>query len=171
MLELKGNHVVMIHVSYILLMSFQTRSISSELSNPAETSAKDREDPIQSSYIRPASNGETSRDKFYSPKSSSLSQDDQDSPVVGVRRSRVPRDEPDAGSPGVNDRQSSEKSEASTTQSGPLNAVESEDKDDDDDEQGPEPEQGETLENEALRNASDRGCGVILERYSIVFIF
>lgn len=157
----------MIYVSYILLMPFQTRSISSELSNPAETSDKDREDPIQSSYIRPANNGETSRDKFYSPKSSSLSQDDQDSPVVGVRRSHIARDEPDAGSPGVNDRQSAEKSEASTTQSGPLNAVESADKDDDD-EQGPEPEQGETLENEALRNASDRGCGVILERYSIV---
>lgn len=153
----------------ILLISFQTRSIASELSNPTQTSDKDREDPTESSYIRSASSSEISREKFYSPKSSSLSQDDQDSPVIGVRRSNIPRDEQDAGSPGVNDKQSAVNGEASTAQSQPLNDLESEDKDSDD-EQGPEPLQDETLESETLRNTGQRGCGVILERYRIVLI-
>ncbi|CAB4026711.1 nuclear pore complex Nup98-Nup96-like, partial [Paramuricea clavata] len=140
----------------VLNSKSQTRSIASELSNSSQTNGKDREDSPETSHIRPASNGETSRDSFYSPKlNSSFGKDDQDSPVVGVRRSNIPRtlDEQDTGVNG----------EASTTQGEPLNAVGNEDKDSDD-EQGPEPKQGETLEDQTQRNAGQRGCGVILER-------
>ncbi len=138
---------------HIFLIFSQTRSIASELSDSSQTHHdKDRENSPETSRIRPASNGETSREPFYSPKSNiSLSKDDQDSPVVGVRRSNVPRDEQDTVVNG----------EASTTQSEPLNAVGNEDNDSDD-EQGPEPRQGETLEDHLQRNAG--GCGVILER-------
>ena len=108
------------------------------------------------SRIRPASSSEKSRESFYSPKSyTSLDKDDQDSPVVGVRRSNIPREEQVNG-------------EASTAQVEPLNAVGNEDKDSDD-EQGPEPGLGETLEDQTLENAQRGGCGIILERYDMVF--
>jgi hypothetical protein len=127
------------------------------LSNSSPNNDKDREHSPETSHIRPASNDETSRNTFYSPKShTSLGKDDQDSPVVGVRRSNIPRDEQVNGE--VN----------TTTQSEPLNAVGNEDKDSDD-EQGPEPGRGETLENQTIENAKRGGCGVILERYGTVF--
>ena len=136
----------------------QTRSIASEVS---QSNDNDREDSPETPHFKPASNGENIRHKFHSPKANtSLSQDDQDSPVVGVRRSDIPRDEEDTARPRVNAWQTAVNSEENTVQT---------EHKDSDDEQGPEPRQGEILEDEIPQNSGQGGCGVILERFVIVY--